>query len=68
MHKDDTPAGHGPVLLQQAVPVLDDDTAGTLAARVFEAECEAYPEAINLIADGRVVLDGRRVRVLPARA
>ena len=32
--------------------MLDDDTAETLAARVFEAECEAYPEAIQLIADG----------------
>jgi phosphoribosylglycinamide formyltransferase 1 len=34
-----------------------------LAARVFEAECEAYPEAIRLIAEGRVEIVGRRVRV-----
>ena len=42
------------MILQKAVPVLDDDTPDTLAARVFEAECEAYPEALRLIADGRV--------------
>ena len=40
----------GPILVQKQVPVLPDDTADTLAARVFEAECEAYPEAIKLMA------------------
>lgn len=50
---------HGPVILQRDVPVLPGDTPETLAARVFEAECEALPEAINLIAAGRVsVQDG----------
>ena len=43
--------------------MLDDDTPDTLAARVFEAECEAYPEALNLIASGRVTVEGRRVRI-----
>ena len=38
----------GPVLVQKRVPVLPDDTVATLAARVFEAECVAYPEAIEL--------------------
>jgi phosphoribosylglycinamide formyltransferase 1 len=46
--------------------VLDDDTPDTLAARVFEAECAAYPEAIQLIADGRVTVEGRRVRIARA--
>jgi formyltetrahydrofolate-dependent phosphoribosylglycinamide formyltransferase len=41
---------HGPIVLQKPVPVLPDDTPETLAARVFAAECEAYPEAIELLA------------------
>jgi phosphoribosylglycinamide formyltransferase-1 len=45
--------------------VLDDDTPESLAARVFQAECEAYPEALQLIADGRVRVEGRRVRIAP---
>jgi phosphoribosylglycinamide formyltransferase 1 len=65
VHFADNQYDHGPVILQRAVPVLDDDTAETLAARVFEAECAAYPEAIQLIADGGVRVEGRKVRVLP---
>ena len=64
IHFADNLYDHGPVIVQRAVPVLDDDTAETLAARVFEAECEAYPEAIQLIAQGRVKVEGRKVRVL----
>jgi phosphoribosylglycinamide formyltransferase-1 len=41
--------------------VLDGDTPDALAARVFAAECEAYPEAIQLMAEGRVKVEGRRV-------
>jgi phosphoribosylglycinamide formyltransferase 1 len=63
VHFADNQYDHGPVILQQAVPVMDDDTPETLAARIFEAECEAYPAAIQLIADGRVRVEGRRVRV-----
>jgi phosphoribosylglycinamide formyltransferase 1 len=65
VHFADNQYDHGPVIVQRSVPVLDDDTPETLAARVFEAECEAYPEAIRLIAAGRVTLDGRRVRIRP---
>jgi len=65
VHFADNEYDHGPVILQKAVPVLDDDTPDTLAARVFEAECEAYPAALQLIATGRVTLDGRRTRVAP---
>jgi formyltetrahydrofolate-dependent phosphoribosylglycinamide formyltransferase len=65
VHFADNQYDHGPVILQKAVPVLDGDTPETLAARVFEAECVAYPEALQLIADGRVKLEGRRVRILP---
>jgi phosphoribosylglycinamide formyltransferase 1 len=65
VHFADNQYDHGPVILQKAVPVLDDDTPDTLAARVFEAECEAYPEAVELIAQGRVRIESRRVRILP---
>lgn len=68
VHFADNQYDHGPVILQRAVPVLDDDTPDTLAARVLAAECEAYPEAIRLIAEGRVTLVGRRVRVSPKRS
>ncbi|MGA2259311.1 MAG: phosphoribosylglycinamide formyltransferase [Thermoguttaceae bacterium] len=64
IHYADNQYDHGPVILQRAVPVLDDDTADTLAARVFEAECEAYPEAIQLIAQHRIRVEGRKVRIL----
>ena len=67
VHFADNQYDHGPVILQKAVPVLEDDTPETLAARVFEAECEAYPEVIGLLAAGRVKLDGRRVRIAPAQ-
>jgi len=63
VHFADNQYDHGPVILQRAVPVDTDDTPETLAARVFEAECEAYPEALRLIAEGRVMVEGRRVRI-----
>ena len=66
IHFADNQYDHGPVILQKAVPVLDDDTPERLAARVFEAECEAYPEALGLIAAGRVRVVGRRVCIAPA--
>ncbi|HLA85275.1 MAG TPA: phosphoribosylglycinamide formyltransferase [Thermoguttaceae bacterium] len=65
VHFVDNEYDHGPVLVQKTVPVLDDDTADTLAARVFETECEAYPEALRWIAAGRVEVVGRRVRLTP---
>lgn len=46
VHLCDEIYDHGPILVQKRVPVLEGDTVDTLAARVFEAECEAYPEAI----------------------
>src|SRR4029450_5553555 len=53
----------GPIVLQRTCPVADDDTPETLAARVFEEEKVAYPEAIRLFAAGRLKIEGRRVRV-----
>src|SRR4029077_16957342 len=54
VHFVDNQYDHGPTILQKQVPVLDDDTPEKLAARVFAAECEAYPEALRLIARGKV--------------
>jgi phosphoribosylglycinamide formyltransferase 1 len=53
----------GPIIVQRPCAVQEDDTPETLAARVFEEEKIAYPEAIRLFADGRLSIDGRRVRV-----
>ncbi len=53
----------GPIILQSAVPVEENDAPDTLAARVLAAEHEAYPRAVALFADGRLSLDGRRVRI-----
>jgi phosphoribosylglycinamide formyltransferase 1 len=54
----------GPIIVQLAVPVRDTDTSDDLAARVFEQECIAYPEAIRLFAAGRLSVLGGIVRVL----
>jgi len=62
VHFVDNEYDHGPIILQQTVPVLDDDTPETLAARVFEAECVVYPEALRRYAAGHVRVDDRRVR------
>ncbi len=64
VHFADNVYDHGPIILQRTVSVADDDTADTLAARVFEQECEAYPEAIRLFAEGKLCVEGRRVRIL----
>jgi formyltetrahydrofolate-dependent phosphoribosylglycinamide formyltransferase len=54
VHFCDNEYDHGPIILQRRVAVLPNDTPDLLAARVFEEECIAYPEAINQIAAGRV--------------
>lgn len=53
VHFADNTYDTGPILVQKRVPVLEDDTPETLAARVFESECEAYPEAIEIWATKR---------------
>jgi folate-dependent phosphoribosylglycinamide formyltransferase PurN len=64
VHFVDDQYDHGPIILQRPVPVLDDDTPESLAARVFDQECAAYPEAIQLFAEGRIHIEDRRVRVV----
>ena len=62
VHLVDDEYDHGRILLQMTVPVLRDDSPESLAARVFAAECEALPAAINRIADDRLArpVDGTR--------
>lgn len=64
VHFVDDQYDHGPIIAQKAVSVLATDDAQTLAARVFERECELYPETINLIAADRVKLHGRLVEIV----
>ncbi len=63
IHFADDEYDHGAIIAQGAVPVLDDDTPDTLAARVHQVENELYPEAIRLWAAGRLEITGRRVRI-----
>lgn len=63
VHFVDDRYDHGPILSQRTVPVLPDDTPDTLAARVFEQELIALPEAIDALARGEVRIDGRTVRI-----
>ena len=67
VHFVDAEYDQGPIVLQESVPVQDDDTPETLAARVQEVERRLVPEAVRLFAAGRLALDGRRVRILSAR-
>jgi formyltetrahydrofolate-dependent phosphoribosylglycinamide formyltransferase len=53
----------GPIIVQRTCPVQDDDTPETLADRVFEQERLAYPEAIKLFAEGRLQVEGNRVKI-----
>ncbi len=63
IHFVDEDVDAGPIVLQAAVPVLDDDTETALAARILAEEHRLYPEAIRLYAEGRLEMEGRRVRV-----
>jgi len=55
----------GPIIVQKTAPVLEGDTPDDLAARIFEQECLAYPEAIRLFAEGRLRMEGTIVHVAP---
>lgn len=63
VHFADDQYDHGPIIMQEAVPVRDDDTPESLAERVQAKERELYPKAVQLIAEGRVHVEGRRVRI-----
>ena len=63
VHFVDNEYDEGPIILQRSVPAYAEDTPDDLAARVFEQECIAYPEAIRLFAEGRLRIEGGVVRV-----
>jgi phosphoribosylglycinamide formyltransferase-1 len=60
VHFVDEAVDHGPIILQRAVPVEDDDTPQTLSARILEQEHIAYPEGIARVLSGEYELVGRR--------
>lgn len=64
VHFVDEGTDSGPIILQKAVPVMDDDTEETLAARILEQEHKSMPEALKLWSEGKLQVNGRRVRVL----
>ena len=64
VHLVDAGTDTGPILVQKAVPVMEDDTPETLHARIQVQEHVAYPEALRIIASGAYRLEGRRVRIL----
>ena len=64
VHFVDEGTDSGPIILQAAVPVLDEDTEETLGARVLEQEHILYPQAIQLYCEGRLQVEGRQVRIL----
>lgn len=63
VHFVDAGTDHGPIIVQRAVPVLDDDTPETLHARIQVQEHIAYPEALRLLGSGKLRVEGRRVRI-----
>ena len=65
VHFADEQYDHGPIILQRTCPVLPDDDPPRLARRVFEQECIAYPEAIKLWTQRRVLLEDGAVHILP---
>jgi phosphoribosylglycinamide formyltransferase-1 len=63
VHFVDQAYDNGPIILQRVCPVLEDDTAESLANRVFEEELIAYPQAIALFQQNRLQIEGRHVRI-----
>jgi phosphoribosylglycinamide formyltransferase-1 len=64
VHFVDEGVDSGPVILQRTVQVMEGDSEETLSARILEQEHQAYPEAVRLFSEGRLRVEGRRVRVL----
>jgi len=63
VHFVDEGTDTGPIVLQAAVPVLREDTEGTLSRRILVEEHRIYPEAVRLFAQGRLIAEGRRVHI-----
>lgn len=62
VHVVDEEVDHGPILAQEAVPILEDDDESSLHARIQDAEHRLYPAVVRSMLEGRVHLDGRRAR------
>src|SRR3954464_5021803 len=67
VHFVDETLDGGPIIVQRVVPVLDDDTPDTLAARILVEEHKAYAEAVALVASGDYEIEGRRVRSVSSK-
>ena len=63
VHFVDQKIDHGPIILQQTVEIKDDDTEESLASRIHEIEHKLYPQAIKLFVEGKLKIEGRRVKV-----
>jgi phosphoribosylglycinamide formyltransferase-1 len=61
VHLVDLELDHGPIVVQRAVPVMNDDDADLLADRILEQEHQAYPEALRRLLSGSWRVDGRRI-------
>lgn len=64
VHFVDEGVDSGPVILQKTVQVMERDSEETLSARILEQEHQAYPEVVRLFSEGRLKVEGRKVRVL----
>ncbi len=67
VHFVDEGVDTGPIIIQAVVPVRDDDTPETLRQRILQEEHRIYPEAIRLFSEGRLTVEGRRVRIKDGR-
>ncbi len=67
VHFVDEKMDNGPIVIQAAVPALPDDDAASLAARILAMEHRIYPQALAWLAAGRLRVEGRKVRLAPAR-
>jgi phosphoribosylglycinamide formyltransferase-1 len=65
VHFVDEACDHGPIVMQAAVPVLEDDTVDSLSTRILEREHALYVEAVALFAEGRLTVHGRTVCIAP---
>lgn len=64
VHFVDEEMDHGPIILQAAVKINEDDTLESLEAKIHKIEHKLYPEAVNLFVEGRLKVEGRSVRIL----
>jgi phosphoribosylglycinamide formyltransferase-1 len=64
VHFIDEGVDSGPVILQKAVPVMDDDDEESLSARILEQEHQLYPEAVRMFCEGKIKVQGRRVSIV----